>query len=89
MTAPKHRSRRLRRVFVKSPSGNNKIQYKVRKNSKPTCNSCGKVLAGVPHTTFSRLKKITKSKKTISRPFGGQLCSSCSRKELIARAKWK
>ena len=87
MTAPKHRSRRLRRVFVKSPSGNNKIQYKTRKHSKPTCTSCGKNLQGVPHTMASNLKKITRSKKTPSRPFGGQLCSSCSRKEIIERTK--
>ena len=87
MPAPKHKSRSLRRVFVRTPSGKNKIHYRKRKPSKSKCSSCSKILKGVPNIRATKLKRISKSKKRPSRPFGGELCSSCSRKELIKRSK--
>ena len=51
------------------------------------CSSCSKILKGVPNIRATKLKRISKSKKRPSRPFGGELCSSCSRKELIKRSK--
>ena len=43
MPAGKHKSRTLRRVFVKSPGGKTKIQYRKRKTAKLTCVECGKL----------------------------------------------
>ena len=88
MPAPRYRSRSLRRVFVKTPSGKNKLTYRKRKPSKSKCSSCSKVLKGVPNVRATKLKTIPKSKKRPSRPFGGELCSSCSRKESISRINY-
>ena len=85
MPAPHHRSRSLRRVFVRTISGKTKLTYRKRKPSKSKCSACSKVLKGVPNVRATKLKLIPKSKKRPSRPFGGELCSSCTRKELIAR----
>ncbi len=83
MPAGKHKSRTLRRVFVKSPGKKTKIQYRQRKPSKITCHECGKDLHGTPHLITSKFKNLSKSKKRPQRPFGGNLCSSCMRKRIL------
>jgi|TARA_B100001971_G_C18105928_1_gene491490 large subunit ribosomal protein L34e len=85
MTAPKHRSRSRRKVFVKTAS-RVLVRYRKRKPSKPKCPECGKVLLGVPNVRATKLKQTSKSKKVPSRKFAN-LCSSCSRKKLIERAR--
>ena len=87
MPAPKHRSRTLRRVFVKTPGGKTKLTYRKRAPSKAKCAECGAILRGVTRARFNRLKKISKTKKSPSRPYGGKLCPKCSRKKLIEKAK--
>ena len=84
MPAGKHKSRTLRRVSVKIPSGT-KIHYKKRKPSKKKCANCGKTLLGVPHKISSKSKNVPKTKKRPSRPFGGVLCSSCTRKVMVEK----
>ncbi|MBT3395416.1 50S ribosomal protein L34e [archaeon] len=87
MPAGKHKSRTLRRVFVKSPGGNTKIQYRKRKTAKLTCVECGKGLHGIPNLIRSRFKNLPKSKKKPQRPYGGNLCSACTRKKMLLKAK--
>ena len=85
MPAPRYRSRSLRRIKVKTAS---KVttRYRKRKPSKSRCSECGKDLKGITRVRATKLKAIAKSKKSPSRPFAN-LCSSCSRKKLIQRAK--
>jgi len=78
----KHKSRTLRRVFVKTPGKENKIQYKKRKPSKRECSECNQVLHGIPHMIQSKFKNLAKSKKQPQRPYAGKLCSSCMRKKI-------
>jgi len=80
MPAGKHRSRSMRRVFVKTPGGATKLHYRQRKPSKAKCADCGKALQGTPHKKASKSKNLPKSKKRPSRPYGGVLCSACMRK---------
>lgn len=87
MPAPKHRSRTLRRVFVKTPGGKTKLTYRKRKPSKAKCAGCGAILRGVTRVRANRLKGVSKTKKSPSRPFGGKLCTKCSRKKLIEKIK--
>jgi large subunit ribosomal protein L34e len=82
MPAGKHKSRTLRRVFVKIPSGKNVVHYRKRKISIPKCSGCGKPLQGIPKLKQSKFKNLSKTKKRPSRPFGGVLCSVCSRKKI-------
>ena len=81
------KSRRLRRVFVKAPGGNTKLQYKERKPSKAVCAHCKKVLAGVPHATSAKMRNMPKTAKRPQRPYGGILCSACMRKLLQEKAR--
>ena len=85
MPAPRHRSRSLRRVFVKTAS-RVLTRYRKRKPSKAKCPDCGRPLSGTVNLRASKLKTIPKSKKSPSRKYGN-LCSQCSRKKLIQKAR--
>lgn len=79
MVMPRYRSRSKRRVFVKTPK-DTKLTYRNRKPSVAHCGSCGAVLKGIPCV---RSQELCKSERTVSRPYGGVLCSKCMRKEIV------
>lgn len=78
-------------------SGKRKLQksitgvYTIRKAKKKTryakCALCGTKLAGVPRGTRVEIRRLKKSQRSPSRPFGGQLCSTCTRKKIIAATR--
>ncbi len=73
---PKPFQRRMKRVYKRTAKGV-KLTFKKKKESPPKCASCGKVLHGV------------KRNKVVNRMFGGNLCASCARRELIRRIRAK
>lgn len=85
MPSPKHRSRSLRKVFVRTASKVN-VHYRKRNPAKPKCPECGNVLKGAVRTRATKLKTFSKTEKMPSRKFAN-LCSSCSRKKLIEIAR--
>jgi len=87
MVSGKHKSRSMRKVFTRIPSGKAKVSYKKRKPSAAKCATCGKVLSGTPRERPFRMKKMPKTAKRPQRPFGGVLCSACTRKKIIAKAR--
>ena len=87
MPQPNKRSRSLRRVYIKTPGGKNKILYKIRKPKQAHCANCGIMLHGVPHNVSSIIRNLSKSKKHPKRIFGGNLCYNCSKLELINRIR--
>ena len=84
MPRPSLRSRSLRRIKTRTIS-KTVLHYKKRKPSKHKCGNCGKILIGIPHKIKSRFKNLPKTKKRPSRPYGGVLCSSCMRKEILSK----
>ena len=89
MVSGKNRSRTMRKVFVRTPGSRTVVQYRKRKPAKAQCAACGKVLAGVPRVRPYKMQNMPKTAKRPQRPFGGMLCSACSRKEIIKRARKK
>jgi large subunit ribosomal protein L34e len=87
MPTGQFRSRTLRRVFVKAPGGNVKIQYKERKPKRSPCGVCGTQLAGVPRERVPKMMAMPKSSKRPERPYGGVLCSSCMRTAMQRKAR--
>jgi len=81
------KSRSQRRVRVKTPGGKVTIQYRKRKPAKAKCSECGKELPGVPRQRPYKLQKTAKTAKRPERPYGGKLCSSCTRKLIISKAR--
>jgi large subunit ribosomal protein L34e len=55
-----------------------------RVSGKARCAICGAELHGIP-----RKRRLAKSKRSIRRPWGGYLCSRCSRKALKERIKYE
>jgi len=79
--------RRLRMLFVRTPGSRTTIQFKKKKPSKAKCGSCGKVLSGVPRKLPSKMKNLSKTKKRPERPYGGVLCSACTRSLIKEQAR--
>ncbi|HPR42325.1 MAG TPA: 50S ribosomal protein L34e [Candidatus Methanofastidiosa archaeon] len=77
-----YRSRSLKRKQVRVPGGNSVIHYDREKTSKHKCAECGALLGGVPRGTPHEISKMSKSAKSISRPYGGYYCHSCLKKKL-------
>ncbi len=71
------RSRSVKKTKKKTPGGETRAYYKSEKPSKHKCGRCGKLLAGTPNEVPSKIKKLSKSEKKPSRPYGGNLCSNC------------
>lgn len=78
MPRPALRSRSLRRVKVRLP-GKYKVKYTKRKPSFAKCARCKKPLHGTARNLPVKIKGLAKSKKTVARPYGGNLCSKCMR----------
>ncbi len=90
MPKPGHRTGSLRKVYVKTPGGVNKVHYKKKKPAVAKCAICGAPLRGVPRERPYKMANMAKTKKRPERPYGGLLCSRCSReliKESVAKAK--
>lgn len=86
MVAPRYRSRRMRRVHVKTPGGRLVLHHERRKPGKPQCSDCGEYLKGVAHGIESKVRKLSKTQRRPERPYGGVLCSKCLRKKMIEKA---
>ncbi len=81
--------KRLRMVFVRTPGGRTTTHFRKKKPSKAKCGNCGKQLAGVPRELPSKMKNLPKTKKRPERPYGGVLCSKCTRSLLKNQARAK
>ncbi len=89
MVSGKYKSRTFRRVFVKTPGGRTVLHYRYRKPAKAKCGRCGAILKGVAAERPYKMRNMPKTKKRPERPYGGVLCSGCSRRLIIANARSK
>jgi len=87
MPEPYKRSRSLRRLQIKTPGGVTKTHYRKRKPGKAECGKCGALLKGVPRERPLKMSKLPKAKKRPERPYGGTLCSKCTRILIIDKAR--
>lgn len=83
MPEPRFKSRTFARIKTKLPGGSTVTKYKLRKPKVLTC-ACGKALKGIPRLRPTKMRNLPLSKKRVERPYGGNLCSKCSR-ELIKK----
>ena len=88
MVSGKHKSKkRFRQVYVRTPGAKNVIHYRVHKANIAKCAVCKKELNGIPALLPGKQKNTPKSMKTVERPFGGNLCSKCSRDKIKEYAR--
>lgn len=79
MVAGNKKSHSLRRVKVKTPGGRVTIHYKRRKPNYPKCGITGQILPGVARGTSTEVRKLARSERKPSRPYGGNYSSKASR----------
>ncbi|MBW3013143.1 50S ribosomal protein L34e [Candidatus Woesearchaeota archaeon] len=87
MVQGSRRSRTLRRVHVRTPGGKTVLRFKRRSPKSAKCGRCGAVLPGIPRKIPLRMKNLPKTRKKTARPYGGNLCSKCTRLVLIEKAR--
>jgi len=81
------KSKRFRKVFKKVPGNKVKVHLCRTKPARAKCAECGIILHGVPRARSYKMRNTAKTKKRPQRPNGGVLCSACSRKKIIAKAR--
>jgi len=85
-----YKSRKMRRVWKRTSKGKAKIIYRKRKPGKIICGVCKSKLHGIPRLIKSKFRHLSKSSKRPTRPYGGYLCSKCTREKIKEKAleKW-
>ncbi len=81
------KSGRLRKIFVRTPGAKTVVHYRQRKPSKAICGSCKKQLQGVPRELPAKMANMPKTAKRPERPYGGVLCSACTRVLMKAKVR--
>lgn len=81
------KSRTLRRVAKRVPTGTSVIVYKQRKPRAHRCALTGEQLHGIPRRTPLHLAKLAKTKKRPQRPYGGVFGSRATRQLLKEEAR--
>jgi large subunit ribosomal protein L34e len=66
-----------KRKSFRTPMGENRLRYERRKPSKAHCARCGGILSSIPRDIPIRIRKMTRSQRTVAREFGGVLCGRC------------
>ena len=87
MPEPRFRSRSYRRVKKKLPGGRNTTHYEKRLPNVAKCSNCKTELKGIPRGRPKRMQKLGISKKRTARPYGGNLCSKCTRDLIKEKAR--
>jgi len=85
MVSGKYKSRSLRRVYKKTPGSKTRVHYRKRKPGIAKCAICGKPLHGIPRLLPSKFKNLAKTKKRPQRPYGGKLCSKCTKQIIMEK----
>jgi len=80
-------SRSLRQVKVKLPGNRVTSHYTTRKPSAHKCGKCGKQLSGTVRVSPLKQQNMPKTRKRPERPYGGVLCSKCSREKIRQEAR--
>ncbi len=79
--------KRYKQVSIKVPGGRTVIRYKEKEPKPAKCAVCKVILKGVASKRPVKMKGVAKSKKKVSRKYGGYLCSKCSRKKIVGDAR--
>ena len=72
-----------KRKLVKTPGGKYYLKKVIDKPNYHHCATCNRKLAGMPRGTQVEIRRLKKTERSPSRPYGGQLCSPCLRRKLI------
>ena len=75
----------MKKKRIRTPGNRVAVHMKRIKVGVRLCANCKKPLRGLPKLVPSKLADMSKTKKGISRPYGGYLCSNCTKEVLKER----
>jgi large subunit ribosomal protein L34e len=84
---PSERTRSKKRVSKSLPGSGQSVHYRLRAGAAQRCLVCKRPLAGVPRLSRVMASKLSRGKKRILRPFGGQVCHDCLKRGLKQAAR--
>ena len=87
MPRPALRSRSLKKIRKRLPGGASIIHYIRKRPKRAACAKCKKPLHGVSSGLTSKVRSLAKSKKRPTRPYGGKLCSKCTKEEMKSKIR--
>lgn len=67
------------KVKRRTTSGKITIHQRKERPAMARCANCKEELHGIPRRTPSKFKKLSLSERRPKRPYGGYLCSNCTR----------
>ncbi len=73
MPTPGERTKKKK--YRRTPGGKTKVYFERDRHGKASCALCNAKLAGVPRQ--DEVRKLSKTEKRPSVPFGGVLCNKC------------
>ncbi len=79
MVRGQYKSRTFNRIKLRTPGGRNIIHYTKKKPARAQCAECGQYLQAVARGNKTTIRKLPKTKRRPERPYGGVLCSPCTR----------
>lgn len=83
----KQKSRTLAKKQVRTPAARVVTHYVQRKPKVASCAACGAKLKGIPRGRPHQIRALSKTQRRPERPYGGVLCSACTRAKLKAAAR--
>lgn len=83
----KQKSRTFAQKQVRTPGARVVTHYTERKPKAAVCAVCGERLKGVPRGRPAEIKATPKTQRRPERPYGGVLCSKCTRDKMKASAR--
>ena len=83
----KQKSHTLAKKQVRTPAARVVTHHKERKPKQAVCAGCGAKLKGVPRGRPADIRATSKTQRRPERPYGGVLCSTCTREKLKEAAR--
>ncbi len=77
----------MKKIRRRTTSGKNVIVLRREKAAKPVCGKCGMVMHGLKKADASQVGKLSKTEKSVNRPYGGNLCPCCSKEIFKTKAR--
>lgn len=77
------KSKSLRKIQVKAPSGETRTHYRQKQRKIVKCAVSGKALRGIPRKTQRKFKNLNMSQKRVSRAYGGYMSHNALKNKIM------
>eukprot|EP00829_Urostomides_striatus_P009966 TRINITY_DN224_c0_g1_i1.p2 TRINITY_DN224_c0_g1~~TRINITY_DN224_c0_g1_i1.p2 ORF type:complete len:153 (-),score=66.42 TRINITY_DN224_c0_g1_i1:14-472(-) len=69
--------------LAKTPGGQLALQYRTKRGKGQVCGDTGAKLNGLPHLRSKAFKRLSKVKRTVSRPYGGSRSAGAVKTRIV------